>query len=65
MFAPTFITSAETVLTEANGVVSEVQWPIFKLHGLSPLGNYIDRATAACRRSNCQLVRTEGTTWSA
>jgi hypothetical protein len=26
-----------------------------KLHGLSPRANYTDRATAACRRSNCQL----------
>jgi hypothetical protein len=26
-----------------------------KLHGLSPLANYTDRATAACRRSDCQL----------
>jgi hypothetical protein len=25
------------------------------LHGLSPLTNYIDRATAAFRRSDCQL----------
>jgi hypothetical protein len=30
-----------------------------KLHGLSP------RATAACRRSDCQLVRIEGAKWSA
>jgi hypothetical protein len=26
-----------------------------KLHGLSPRANYTDRATAACRRSHCQL----------
>jgi hypothetical protein len=26
-----------------------------KLHGLSPRANYTDRATAACRRSYCQL----------
>jgi hypothetical protein len=26
-----------------------------KLHGLSPLANYTDRATASCRRSDCQL----------
>jgi hypothetical protein len=38
---------------------------IFLLHGLSPRANYIDRATAACRRSDCQLVRIEGATWSA
>jgi hypothetical protein len=36
-----------------------------KLHGLSPRANYTDRATAACRRSNCQLVQIEGATWSA
>jgi hypothetical protein len=36
-----------------------------KLHGLSPQANYTDRATAACRRSDCQLVRIEGATWSA
>jgi hypothetical protein len=28
-----------------------------KLHGLSPGANYTDRATAACRRSDCQLLR--------
>jgi hypothetical protein len=26
-----------------------------KLHGLSPRAKYTDRATAACRRSDCQL----------
>jgi hypothetical protein len=31
--------------------------PIKKLHGLSPKANYTDRATAACRRSDCQLLR--------
>jgi hypothetical protein len=36
-----------------------------KLHGLSPLANYTDRATAACQRSNCKLLRIEGATWSA
>jgi hypothetical protein len=36
-----------------------------KLHGLSPQANSTDRATAACRRSDCQLVRIEGATWSA
>jgi hypothetical protein len=35
-----------------------------KLHGLSPRANYTDRATAACRRSNCQLLWIEGATWS-
>jgi hypothetical protein len=28
-----------------------------KLHGLSPRANYTDRATAACQRSDCQLLR--------
>jgi hypothetical protein len=36
---------------------------VIKLHGLSPRANYTDRATAACRRSDCQLVRIEGATW--
>jgi hypothetical protein len=36
-----------------------------KLHGLSPRTNYTDRATAACRRSDCQLLQIEGATWSA
>jgi hypothetical protein len=36
-----------------------------KLHGLSLQANYTDRATAASRRSDCQLLRVEGVTWSA
>jgi hypothetical protein len=36
-----------------------------KLRGFSPQGNYTDRATAACRRSSCQLFRIEGVAWSA
>jgi hypothetical protein len=36
-----------------------------KLHGLSSRANYTDRATAACRRSDCQLLRIEVATWSA
>jgi hypothetical protein len=36
-----------------------------KLHGLSPRANHTDRATAACRRSDCQILRIEGATWSA
>jgi hypothetical protein len=36
-----------------------------KLHGLSPQANYTDRATAACRRSDCQLLRIQCATWSA
>jgi hypothetical protein len=35
-----------------------------KLRGLSPRANYTDRATAACRRNDCQLLRIEGATWS-
>jgi hypothetical protein len=30
----------------------------------SPQANYTDRATAACRRSWCQLLRIEGVAWS-
>jgi hypothetical protein len=36
-----------------------------KIHCLSPRANYTDRATAACRRSDCQLLRIKGATWSA
>jgi hypothetical protein len=36
-----------------------------KLHGLSRRANYTDRATPACRRSDCQLLRIEGATWPA
>jgi hypothetical protein len=32
---------------------------------MSPRANYTDQATAACRRSDCQLLRIEGATWSA
>jgi hypothetical protein len=31
-----------------------------KHHGLSPRANYTDRATAACRRSDCQLFADRG-----
>jgi hypothetical protein len=33
-----------------------------KLRGLSPRANYTDRATTACRRSYCQLLRLESAT---
>jgi hypothetical protein len=36
-----------------------------KLRGLSPRANYTDRATAASRRSDCQLLRIKDATWSA
>jgi hypothetical protein len=36
-----------------------------KLRGLSLQANYTDRATSACRRSYCQLLRVEGVAWSA
>jgi hypothetical protein len=35
-----------------------------ELHGLSPLVNYTDRATAACQRSDCQLLQIEDATSS-
>jgi hypothetical protein len=36
-----------------------------KLRGFGPRANYTDRATAACWRSYCQILRTEGVAWSA
>jgi hypothetical protein len=38
---------------------------IYFSHKLNPRANYTDQATAACRRSDCQLLRIEGATWSA
>jgi hypothetical protein len=35
-------------------------WRKKKLHGLSPLANCTDGETAACRRSDWKLLRTEG-----
>jgi hypothetical protein len=52
-------TSSLTVLT---GKVSCLTTN--KLHGLSPRANYTDRTTAAWR-SDCQLLRIKGATWSA
>jgi hypothetical protein len=53
--------TARSTAVRLIGVVLEKT----KLHGLSPRAKYTDRAAAACRRSDCQLVRIEGTTWSA
>jgi hypothetical protein len=52
-------TQPTTLLRAANNYIHK------KLHGLSLRAYYTDRATAACRRSDCQLVRIEGATWSA
>jgi hypothetical protein len=51
------------MLKTPNVVTEETQDNI-KLHGPSPRANYTDRATAACRRSDCQHLRIEGATWS-
>jgi hypothetical protein len=48
----------------ASFSLTHVQYKKTKLHGLSPRANYTDQATAACRRSDYQLVRIEGATWS-
>jgi hypothetical protein len=36
-----------------------------KLRGFSPQAKYTDLATTACRRSLCQLLRTESVAWLA
>jgi hypothetical protein len=36
-----------------------------EFRGRSPQTKYTDRATSACRRSWCQLMRIEGVAWSA
>jgi hypothetical protein len=38
---------------------------VYNSMAFSPQENYTDRATAACRRSLCQLLRKVGVTWSA
>jgi hypothetical protein len=49
--------------------IPEIKYWISVIHkknyGLSPRANYTDRATAACPRSDCQILRIEGATWSA
>jgi hypothetical protein len=40
-------------------------FPTYNSVVCSPQANYTDRATSACRRSYCQLLRIEGVTWSA
>jgi hypothetical protein len=52
-------------LVTKNELASVVVKQTNKLHSLSPRANYTDRATAACRQSDCQLLRIEGATWSA
>jgi hypothetical protein len=49
----------------SDNAISHGEMKKKKLHGLSPPANYTDRATAACQRSDFQLLRIEGATWSA
>jgi hypothetical protein len=51
--------------SEINILYTVAQTQQNKLYGLSPRANYTDRATSACRRSDCQLLWIEGATWSA
>jgi hypothetical protein len=54
-----FITTGVGISVPANEDVCLNNNKQKKLHGLSPRANYTDRATAACRRSDCQLLRIE------
>jgi predicted ABC-type exoprotein transport system permease subunit len=61
-----FLTKSEPQRMEQTVRFSEFTHKLkTKFHGLSPRANYTDRATAACQRSVCQLLRIEGATWSA
>jgi hypothetical protein len=51
--------------SSSGGMVVMMMIIKLKLCGLSPRAKYTDRATTACRQSYCQLLRIEGTTWSA
>jgi hypothetical protein len=57
----TSFTHLYVVLSESTGLGKKKK----KIHGLSPRANYTARETAACRRSDCQLLRIKGATWSA
>jgi hypothetical protein len=54
-----------TALTVRGRAVAVTSRTDRELRGLSPRANYTDRATAACRRSWCQLLRLGGVAWSA
>jgi hypothetical protein len=59
---------AAVLRVQGNILPSPLGYSIYgggELHGLRPGANYTDRATTACRRSDCQLLRIEGATWSA
>jgi hypothetical protein len=43
-----------------KNIISILNIRIKELHGLSPRANYTDRATAACRRSDCKLFTDRG-----
>ena len=55
----------ETLPEDGNVMPKHAETTIKKLRGLSPRANSTDRAAAAGRRSQCQLLRIEGVTWSA
>jgi hypothetical protein len=60
-----YLYCAETRRLATNQLLSAMLLPTKKLHGLSPRANCTDQATAACGRSDCQLLQIEGATWSA
>jgi hypothetical protein len=63
---PEMIDTMRAQLTNLLFEIFELNFvSLLKLHGPSPRAHYTDRATAACRRSDCQLARIEGATWSA
>jgi hypothetical protein len=58
----------ETVRISVAKFCRELCWFMQKslfFCGFSPQANYTDRAAAACRRTQCQLMRIEGVAWSA
>jgi hypothetical protein len=59
------VSSPDHIESNVNVVPTEGGGDQKNLHGLSPRANYTDRATTACRRSDCQLLRIKDATWSA
>jgi hypothetical protein len=58
-----FVRAKTIYVLDSTATVNSLKFEKLKFYGLSPRANYTDRATAACRQSDCQLLRIESATW--
>jgi hypothetical protein len=63
-YTPYMISNAISALVNKSCSSTKLKTKLNSV-AFSPQANYTDRATAACRRSWCQLLRIEGVVWSA